>query len=412
MNDVIENQEHVAIVGQGYVGLELSMAAANTNLVVYGVDNSKKRIDEIASGISPVENVTDQVLQSMLSKGNYHPTQDFSEIVKCGVVVICVPTPITTNGEPDLSSLYSAIDFIAIHLQPGTLVINESTSYPGTLRNLIKPGIEKVRMDLIDSIKYAVAPERVNPGSGISVSKVTRIVSGIDEASSNAARDFYAKLCDSVLVVESPEIAEMAKLLENSFRQVNISFINEFNLICRNLGIDTRSVIRAAVTKPYGFMEFTPSSGIGGHCIPVDPLYLQYAAKSISKFSSLIEAAYRVNNNHAKELCNLIFNHLGKKPKRFLLLGVAYKPGLSDTRESPSEKLVNYLVSEGVQVGWIDPLVDQFMNQKEANLDELWECALVVTSQENLPISQCLAKGIMVFDSTGHFSDLSAVVQI
>jgi UDP-N-acetyl-D-glucosamine dehydrogenase len=407
-----EIRQNVAIIGQGYVGLEVAMAAAAANVNVFGIDTSIKRISEIASGLSPVENVTDQVLQSMLSEGNYHPTQDFTEIAKCDVVVICVPTPITTSGEPDLSFLYSAIDFIAIYLQPGTLVINESTSYPGTLRNLIKPGIEKIRPDLIDSVRYAVAPERVNPGSGISVSKVTRIVSGIDEASSNAAQDFYAKLCDSVLIVESPEIAEMAKLLENSFRQVNISFINEFNLICRNLGIDTRSVIRAAATKPYGFMEFSPSSGIGGHCIPIDPLYLQFVAKNSSKSSSLIEAAYKVNNNHAEELCNLVFNHLDKKPKRFLLLGVAYKPGLSDTRESPSEKLVNYLVSEGVQVGWIDPLVDQFMNQEEANLDESWECALVVTAQENLPISQCLAKGIMVFDSSGYFSDLSAVVQI
>jgi UDP-N-acetyl-D-glucosamine dehydrogenase len=412
MNDINENRKHVAIVGQGYVGLELAMAAANANLSVYGIDTSGERIAEIASGSSPVENVSDQALQSILNKGNYHPTESFSDIAKCGVVVVCVPTPITSNGEPDLSFLYSAIDFIAFHLQPGTLVINESTSYPGTLRTLIKPAIEKKRADLVDSIEYAVAPERVNPGSGISVSKVTRIVAGMDKASSESARDFYAKLCDSVLVVESPEIAEMAKLLENAFRQVNISFINEFNLICRHLGIDTRSVIRAAATKPYGFMEFSPSSGIGGHCIPVDPLYLQYAAKSSSKSSSLIEAAYRVNNNHAKELCNLVFNHLERKPNRVLLFGVAYKSGLSDTRESPSEKLANYLVSEGVQVGWIDPLVDQFMNQKEANLNELWDCAMVVTAQENLPISECLARGIVVFDSTGHFSDLSAVVQI
>lgn len=403
----------ISVLGQGYVGLELSIAAAKAGHQVYAIDKSAERIEHLETGHSPVENVSNKDLLSVLESQKYRPTIDFTRVRECEIVVICVPTPLTLRGEPDLKYLTGAVEDIAHELQSGTLIINESTSFPGTLRNFIIPKIEELRPDLKGMLSYAVAPERVSPGNLIPLREIARVVSGIDEDSTQRAVEFYGSFCQSVKAAESPEIAEMAKLLENSFRQVNIAFINEFNVICRKLGIDTRQVIEAAKTKPYGFMPFQPSAGIGGHCIPVDPMYLQMAAKNVNSPSSLVAASFSSNLSHTSEICGLVMSQMRtKKVNSVLLLGVAYKSGLSDTRESPAKRIAEYFESKSISVGWIDPLVENFRGKNPSSLDENWDCALIVTHQDYLPIDILLDREIPLFDFTGIYRLNPKIIQI
>jgi UDP-N-acetyl-D-glucosamine dehydrogenase len=241
---------------------------------------------------------------------------------------------------------------------------------------------------------------------------VPRVVSGIDSISGKLTLDFYKQFCKEVHLVESPEVAEAAKLLENSFRQVNISFINEFNLICRKLGIDTREVIRAADTKPYGFMRFDPSPGIGGHCIPVDPLYFQYASKKLALESKFIALATETNIQHGDKLLDLILKEVKKPDPRVLILGVAYKQGVSDTRESPALGIANALSRKNLEFGWFDPLIKTWQGTSQASPEDSWDVALVVTAQEGLPLEDLIRRGVSVFDFTGHFQEYDKVIQV
>lgn len=406
-------KKKIAVIGQGYVGLELAIAAASSGYIVYGIDISEDRINRLKSGVTFLENVLDEDLKSAIKSNHYIPSVDFQRVSECEVVIICVPTPINESGEPDLTHLSSAVNSILPWLQKKTLVVNESTSYPGTLRELIKKMIEESRPELRGELFFAVAPERVSPGNQVLLRDIPRVIGGIDENSKLKAIEFYNEFCKSVHSVDSPEIAEMSKLLENSFRQINIAFINEFNLICRKLQLDTRAVIEAARTKPYGFMSFDPSAGIGGHCIPVDPMYLQLVAESVSLPSSLIDASYSSNLDHANKLGNFVLSRLRiQKLTKVLLLGVAYKSGLSDTRESPAFRIASFFESRSISVGWIDPLVKSFRNQASSTVGEDWDCALIITNQDELPISELLSKGVPIFDFTGAWRSNKEIIQI
>jgi len=402
----------VGVIGQGYVGLELSVSLAKAGLSTIGFDENLDRVGEISRGHSPVENVSDSDLKEMLKNSHYAIYSDFSRLSECNVIVICVPTPLDENHEPDLKMLEAGVDSISRHVSPETLIINESTSFPGTLRQLVVERIEKARPELFGGLRFGVAPERVSPGSVISLRDVPRVVSGIDSISGKLTLDFYKQFCKEVHLVESPEVAEAAKLLENSFRQVNISFINEFNLICRKLGIDTREVIRAADTKPYGFMRFDPSPGIGGHCIPVDPHYFQYASKKLGLESKFIALATEINIQHGNKLLDLILKEVKKSDPRVLILGVAYKQGVSDTRESPALGIANALSSKNLEFGWFDPLIKTWQGTSQASLKDPWDVALVVTAQEGLPLEDLIRRGVSVFDFTGHFQEYDKVIQV
>ena len=393
----------LAIIGQGYVGLPLAMAAVDAGWTVIGVDNLEAKVTQINSGSSPVEDISDSQLQIALSKGVYRATTDFSNVTKASVITICVPTPLDDKREPDLALLRSAATGIAPFVSNETLVVSESTSYPGTLRDTIIPIVNEYKPDSSKDIYFASAPERVNPGDLVWNQKNTpRLVGGIDYASQIKALAFYESICDVVVSVSSPEVAEAAKLLENTFRLVNIALVNEFTHLCASGGINVQEVIDAASSKPYGFMPFRPGVGVGGHCIPVDPLYLTWWARQSGSRAEFVESADRINQLMpiyvAKRALSLV-DSLITKPK-VLILGVAYKPGVGDVRETPVSELRGHLLSEGAEVAWHDPLVLTWEGTKPVDLN--WECdvAILATNQPGMELEKLVSKGVQILDCT------------
>ena len=405
----------LAIIGQGYVGLPLAMAAVDAGWIVIGVDNLAAKVDQINAGASPVEDVTGQQLQSAISNGLYRATTDFSAVTKASVVTICVPTPLDDKREPDLSLLRSAATGIAPHVSNNTLVVSESTSYPGTLRDIIIPIINELKPVGTENVYFACAPERVNPGDAIWNQKNTpRLVGGINQESQIRALAFYKSICDAVVTVSNPEVAEAAKLLENTFRLVNIALINEFTQICSASGINVHEVINAAASKPYGFMPFTPGVGVGGHCIPVDPLYLTWWARQNGGEAKFVESADRINHEMPKYVAeralSMVEGHIVNP--RILILGVAYKPGVGDVRETPVTELRSYLQDLGAIVAWHDPWVPIWEGTKPVDLD--WNCdvAILATNQPGLDLSRLVKNGVQILDCTNSFTGLAGVSSI
>jgi len=393
----------LAIIGQGYVGLPLAMAAVDAGWTVIGIDNFEAKVAQINSGKSPVEDISDNQLQTALSSGAYRSSTDFSSVATASVITICVPTPLDERREPDLSLLQSAAKAIAPFVSNETLVVSESTSFPGTLRDIIIPTIDSLKP--IDSLKiyFASAPERVNPGDPVWNQKNTpRLVGALDAASQVKALAFYESICDVVVAVSSPELAEAAKLLENTFRLVNIAFINEFTQLCATSGINVNEVIDAASSKPYGFMPFRPGVGVGGHCIPVDPLYLTWWARQNGQRAEFVETADSINHAMPKYVAQRALELVDSsvtKP-RVLILGVAYKPGVGDVRETPVSHLRNYLCAQGIEVAWHDPLVHIWEGSEPVELE--WECdvAVLATNQTGMEIEGLIAKGVQILDCT------------
>ena len=278
----VQKSKTLAIIGQGYVGVPLAMAAVDGGWTVIGIDNFEAKVAQINSGSSPVEDISDAQLKAAISKGAYKATTDFSTVAFASVVTICVPTPLDDKREPDISLLRSAVTAIAPFVSNETLVVSESTSYPGTLREVIIPIVDSLKPKDSVTVYFASAPERVDPGNLLWNQKNTpRLVGGINDASQAKALAFYESISDAAVSVSTPEVAEAAKLFENTFRQVNIALVNEFAQITHALGINVYETLDAANTKPYGFMKFTPSAGVGGHCIPVDPSYLADVAEKV-----------------------------------------------------------------------------------------------------------------------------------
>ena len=405
----------LAIIGQGYVGLPLAMAAVDAGWTVIGVDNFAAKVDQINRGTSPVEDVSGQELQTAISNGLYRATTDFSEVTKASVVTICVPTPLDDKREPDLSLLRSAATGIAPFVSEKTLVVSESTSYPGTLRDIIIPIVNELKPVGTENVYFACAPERVNPGDAIWNQKNTpRLVGGIDEESQIRALAFYESICDAVVTVSNPEIAEAAKLLENTFRLVNIALINEFTQICSASGINVHEVINAAASKPYGFMPFKPGVGVGGHCIPVDPLYLTWWARQNGGEATFVDSADRINHEMPKYVAERALRMVEGNilNPRVLILGVAYKPGIGDVRETPVTELRSYLQNLGANVAWHDPLVPIWEGTKPVDLD--WNCdiAILATNQPGLDLSRLVKNGVQILDCTNSLIGIDGVSSI
>ena len=393
----------LAIIGQGYVGLPLAMAAVDAGWTVIGIDNFEAKVAQINSGKSPVEDVSDIQLQTALASGAYRASADYSFVAKASVITICVPTPLDEKREPDLSLLQSAATAIAPFVSNETLVASESTSYPGTLREIIIPIVDSFKPKDAVNIYFASAPERVNPGDLIWNQKNTpRLVGAIDAASKVKALAFYQSICDVAVAVSSPEVAEAAKLLENTFRLVNIALINEFTQLCATSGINVNEVIDAASSKPYGFMPFRPGVGVGGHCIPVDPLYLTWWARQNGGRAEFVETADLINLAMPKYVAQRALQLVAssKTRPRVLILGVAYKPGVSDVRETPVSALREYLIAQGVEVAWHDPLVPSWEGTNPVDLN--WNCdvAILTNSQPGMKLEQLVAKGVKVLDCT------------
>jgi UDP-N-acetyl-D-glucosamine dehydrogenase len=410
-----QRRKVLAIIGQGYVGLPLAMAAVDSGWRVIGVDNFAAKVTQINGGSSPVEDVSDGQLQAALSSGAYKATIDFSEVALAEVITLCVPTPLDERREPDLNLLRSAATGIAPFVSNETLVVSESTSYPGTLRDIIVPIVQGNKPEASKTVYFASAPERVNPGDLVWNQKNTpRLVGAIDPESRARALDFYNSFCDAVVSVSTPEIAEAAKLLENTFRLVNIALINELTQLCSASGINVHEVIDAAASKPYGFMPFRPGVGVGGHCIPVDPLYLTWWARLHGGEATIVEAANLINHEMPRYVAERALDLVNPNTQnpRVLILGVAYKPGVGDVRETPVSELREHLITKGAVVAWHDPLVPIWQGSEPVDLD--WECdvAILSTKQPGMDVDQLVTRGIQILDCTNSINDLAGVTSL
>ena len=383
----------IAIIGQGYVGLTISSGALSANHEVLGIDTSESLVENLNKGISHIEGIASHVLKDGIEQGKFRASIDFSEIRSAEIVIIAVPTPLDSEGNPDITILESAVNSIASNLSEGALVINESTSFIGTLRKVIAQPIMEKNSKIID---FAVSPERVDPGNEkFNIKNTPRLVGGINQQSTDRAVAFYSTFCDQVVKVSSPEVAEAAKLLENTFRFVNIGFVNEFTQIMNALQIPASEVISAAATKPYGFAPFFPNVGIGGHCIPVDPLYLQKNAKEIDLESKYVQISKRFNEDMPAYSVNRLEQLYGSlRDVHVLLIGVSYKPNISDTRESPAESVIHHLLEKGAKVSWHDPLVFRFSGQISSPIKGDYDLALVLVKHQVLDMSSWSSKPI------------------
>jgi len=391
----------VSIIGQGYVGLTISVFAAEHHNVV-GFDKNQGVVDALNSGKSHIEGVASSDLAKWITLGKYTATTNAADITGSDVVVIAVPTPLTKDRKPDLSFVEAACKTIGENLKSPALIINESTSFPGTVRNLIKPEIEKHSGGSIQHM-YAVSPERVDPGRVDWDQKNTpRLYAGLTPEASKAVREFYSTFCDNLVEVSSPEVAEAAKLFENTFRQVNIALVNEFAQIAHALGISVYETLDAAATKPYGFMKFMPSAGVGGHCIPVDPSYLADTAARVGVPATFIERANEVNLEMAAYVVGRVVEDNGGSlsGKSVQVIGVAYKPNVADTRETPAELVIEELKKAGAKVSWYDPVVQSWRGGQSSDLGGS-EIAIVVTMHDVVNGESVLASAPYVFDTTG-----------
>ena len=385
LNQFINN---VVVVGLGYVGLPLAVNAAKSGYKVYGFDISNKKIDELKNGITNSPEVSKSELLRIQKKGKIEFTSTIPRLENPSIFVIAVPTPLDSNRVPDLSMLVNACKLVAKVVVEKSLVINESTSYIGTLRNLIKPTISQ--FSNTSNILYAVAPERIDPGNNKwNLKNTPRVVAGLDEEATKATIDFYSKFCKSLHTAQGPEVAEAAKLFENTFRQVNIALVNELSNIADAMNISTQAIIKAASTKPFGFMPFYPSIGVGGHCIPVDPSYLEFSADSVGVEAKFINLANKTNSSMPKIITERLRVELGGdlSGKRIQIAGIAYKPNVSDLRESPAIELMSLLKECGAQVVWNDPYVKEYGGQSSTELDVNIDLGLIITPHDKIDFS-------------------------
>ena len=391
----------VVIIGQGYVGLTIS-AFAGEFFEVVGFDNNSKIVDQLNKGFSHIEGVEGSTLQRWIKAGRYRATNNGSEISDADLVVIAVPTPLTSNRKPDLVFIDAACKTVGENLNKPALVINESTSFPGTLRNYIKPAIEKYSKNAVEHL-YAISPERVDPGrSDFNQKNTPRLFAGLTPEATKKTREFYSKFCDQLVEVSTPEVAEAAKLFENTFRQVNIALVNEFAQIAHSLGISVYETLDAANTKPYGFMKFTPSAGVGGHCIPVDPTYLAAVAEEHGAPATFIRRANEVNLEMSKYVVDRVEADNGDSlaGKSVLVVGVAYKPNVADVRETAAELVIEHLRQRGAVVSWHDDLVGSWNGESSTPLSGA-DIAIVVTKHDDVKVQDILESAPYVFDTTG-----------
>jgi UDP-N-acetyl-D-glucosamine dehydrogenase len=394
----------VAIIGQGYVGLTIAVGAAGAGHEVTGFDVNAELVNQLNTGVSHIEGISNLALKSFLSTGKYSASADASVINGCDVVVIAVPTPLTEGREPDLSFVHAAVELIQNNVKSPTLVINESTSYPGTLRNEIAGRITGI------THFFASSPERVDPGNTHwGIRNTPRLIGGLTPDATKKAKEFYSTFCKTVIEVSSPEVAETAKIFENTFRQVNIALVNEFAQIAHALGISGREVLDAAATKPYGFMEFNPGPGVGGHCIPVDPTYLAYVANEVGVPATFIKRANEVNLAMPAYVVKRVIAGAGGsvKGKSVVIVGVSYKANVADTREAPAAAIIDLLSQAGATVTWHDPLVGNWRGEECSDLGAS-DVAVVVTKHDVVSVAD-IKKSSYVFDCTGSIAGADGI---
>lgn len=383
-------KNNAIVIGLGYVGLPVAIAVAKSGSSVIGIDLNTEKVNSINKGLSPVEDIRDSEIQDLISTGLFRASTDYAEIRNANVVLICVPTPLLENQLPDLSMVENAARRMSEYLTKDTLVILESTVAPGTTRNFLAPLIKIEAKDANGEIQIAFSPERIDPlNKNWNLQNTPKIVAGLTDDSKKNAVQFYSKFVDEVIECDSLEIAETAKLLENSFRLINISFINEISKLCYRLGIEVSKVINAAATKPYGFMPFYPSIGVGGHCIPVDPLYLSSKALEVGAPIQLIDLASQINLSMPQHFVLRAQEKLGElQGKRILVVGVSYKQNVSDVRETPAEMLILGLRQKGARVFWHDDLVKVWKGEKSVALTSDYDLVILATPHDYLDLNK------------------------
>ncbi len=383
----------IAIIGQGYVGLALAQAASNVGHKVIGFDTNPTVIADIKSEITK---------DNFIKSKNYLPTDNEVDIKDQEIYIIAVPTPLDKNNLPDISYLIAASKLIAKSAPNGALVINESTSYPGTLREIV---ITQISNSNKSTFSYAAAPERIDPANTKwSIKSTPRVIAGVDEASTKAALNFYKSICDQVEVVSSPEVAEAAKLFENTFRQVNIALVNELAQISQRLNISANEVIAAASTKPFGFMPFKPGLGVGGHCIPIDPIYLAQKAKSVGATAAFIDQANKINEQMPLYILERVKSLLSGNlaGKNICIVGLSYKADVSDLRQSPSLVLWKELEKQGATVVFHDEIIKVYEGIDSSALNENnYDLAVVAIRHSNLDVNKLKKSVPIIFDCTG-----------
>jgi UDP-N-acetyl-D-glucosamine dehydrogenase len=413
----LKNKEaQVAILGLGYVGLPLAVVFAEAGFRVTGIDPDSRKVDSLKNGISYIPDVKTESIAKLVQSGHLTATIDFSVLQDMAAVSICVPTPLRQTGDPDMSFIISAADDLTKYMHKGMVVVLQSTTYPGTTRELLLPklGTEhglKVGEDWF----LAFSPERVDPGREDYVTKNTpKVIGGITAACGEVATAWYEGAIDVVHRVSSAEAAEMAKLLENTFRMINIGLVNELAIMCERLGVDVWEVIDAAATKPFGFMKFTPGPGLGGHCIPIDPLYLSWKMKSFNYNARFIELASEINTNMPRYVVTRVMEALNDRGKplkgsKVLVLGAAYKPDIDDVRESPALDVIGLLQKKGAVVEYHDPYIPHIHHEYDGwHMDSIKDvmgsvqeadAVVIVTNHKVYDYEAIVASAKFVFDS-------------
>ncbi len=397
----------IAVIGAGYVGVPLAHTFAESGRKVVLVDVVPRIVDALNRGESHIKDVPSEALKPLVESGAISATTDYAEAREANAVLIAVPTPLSRQREPDLSYIESAARSLAPHLHEGQLVVLESTTYPGTTREILQPLLEEGSgLKAGADFHLAFSPERVDPGNERYTTKTTpKVVGGVDAASTEAAAALYGEVIEDVHTVSTPEAAELTKLLENIFRSVNIALVNELAQLCDRMDIDVWEVVEAAATKPFGFMSFKPGPGLGGHCIPIDPFYLTWKAREFDFSTRFIELAGEVNNNmpyFCRSVVSQALNHGAQKSlsgSKVLVLGVAYKADIDDVRESPAEKLMELLGKAGADVAYHDPYVATFDGLTSVDLEpEAYDCVVIVTAHSSIDYADVVRRGKVIVD--------------
>jgi UDP-N-acetyl-D-glucosamine dehydrogenase len=402
----------IAIIGAGYVGLPLAVAFAQAGATVHCIDTDETKVRSIAAGESYIADVPEADLRPLVEAGALTAGTDTAAVGDVRSIVICVPTPLSENREPDVSIIAAAATAIAPHLRRGQLVVLESTTYPGTTRELLAPVLEQSGLTAGVDFHLAMSPERIDPGrTDYTVRTTPKVVGGLTPACAERAKELYQLCVDTIVPVSSPDAAELVKLLENIFRSVNIALVNELAMLCDRLGLDIWEVVDAAATKPYGFMRFTPGPGLGGHCIPIDPFYLSWRARQFDFQTEFIELAGKVNTSMPYFCVERISHALNSVRKavngsRILVLGVSYKPNVGDVRESPALKLIELLGALGASIAYHDPHVtdlrDEGLDLRSVELNddavEAADIVCVVTAHSGIDYDRLADRAQLVFD--------------
>jgi UDP-N-acetyl-D-glucosamine dehydrogenase len=407
-------KSRIAVLGLGYVGLPLAVVFADAGFSVTGIDTNENKIKTIQEGRSHIKDVPDDQITRLVSSGRLSATSDFSVLKDTEAVSICVPTPLRKTGDPDLSFIWEVSEELAKYLHPGMVIVLESTTYPGTTREILLPKLEEAG-GLTAGLDFflAFSPERVDPGrKDWTTLNTPKVIGGITADCGEIASYWYSQALQTVVRVSSTEVAEMAKLLENTFRMINIGLVNEMAIMCERLGIDVWEVIDAAATKPFGFMKFTPGPGLGGHCIPIDPLYLSWKLRALNYTARFIELASEINTGMPRYVVTRIqdaLNEFGKplKNSHILVLGAAYKPDVDDLRESPALDVIGLLIQKDAIVQYHDPYIQRIQHDgwELESVSELFEairnvdCVVIITNHSQYDYEQIARESRIIVDT-------------